>query len=262
VPRPARLCARRTQFANAASASSDSPSVRAGIQVCAVDDPSGSVSKRLKEVESPIAKRLSATSLPMDFTIEFGGDPQDVTITLSGVASPEGFLRFNDARLSDQRFREGLLILLDASALDTSQMTESMFQAAVEPMIERERLYPPLGLAILAPDEQTFKDAILTRAHLGGSSSRRGVFGSREAALTWLCEQRPAAQGVDVTPLHGVPAVPDELRALARHDRVRVPDGRIGEVVGFYREEDEPILVLFKSGDTKRYRRADLRLIS
>ncbi len=196
----------------------------------------------------------------MDFTIEFGGDPQDVTITLSGVASPEGFLRFNEARLSDQRFREGLLILLDASALDTSQVTESMFQAAVEPMIERERLYPPLGLAILAPDEQTFRDAILTRAHLGGSSSRRGVFGSREAALTWLGEQRAAAQGVAVTSLDGVPA-PDELRAVARHDRVRVPDGRIGEVIGFYREEDEPILVLFKSGDTGRYRRADLRSV-
>ena len=196
----------------------------------------------------------------MDFTIEFGGDPQDVTITLFGVASPGGFLRFNEARLSDQRFREGLLILLDASDLDTSQMTESMFQAAVEPMLERERLFPLLGLAILAPDEQTFKDAILTRAHLGGSGSRRGVFASREAALTWLGEQR-AAQGVSVTSLQGVLAAPQELRTVARHDHVRVPDGRIGEVIGFYRDEDEPILVLFISGDTKRFRRADLRLI-
>ena len=75
-------------------------------------------------------------------------------------------------------------------------------------MIEREQLYPLLGLAILAPDEQTFKDAILTRAHLGGSSSRRAVFASREAALTWLGEQRA---------VQGVPS-PDELQALARHD--------------------------------------------
>lgn len=74
-----------------ASASCDLVGVRAGIQVRAVHDPSGSVAKRLKELESPLVKRLSALSLPMDFTIEFGGDPQDVTITLFGVASPGGF---------------------------------------------------------------------------------------------------------------------------------------------------------------------------
>jgi hypothetical protein len=51
------------------------------------------------------------------------------------------------------------------------------------------------------------------------------------------------------------------MPALARHDHVRVPDGRIGEVIGFYREDDEPMLVLFGSGDTRRYGRADLRLM-
>jgi hypothetical protein len=57
-------------------------------------------------------------------------------------------------------------------------------------------------------------------------------------------------------------AAPEDLRALARSDHVRVPDGRIGEVVGFYRGEDEPVmLVVFCSGDTNRYCREDLRLI-
>ena len=86
------------------------------------------------------------------------------------------------------------------------------------------------------------------------------MFGSREAALTWLGEQR-AAQGVGVTPRQGAPAAPDELRAVALHDRVRVPDGRIGEVIGFYREEDEPILVRFINGDTGRYCHSDIRLL-
>ena len=62
-----------------------------------------------------------------------------------------------------------------------------------------------------------------------------------------------------MTPLN---AAPKDLRAFARSDHVRVPDGRIGEVVGFYRGEDEPeILVMFCSGDTDRYCRAELRLI-
>jgi hypothetical protein len=126
----------------------------------------------------------------MEFTIEFGGDPQDVTITLSGLATPESFRRLNEARLSDERFRRGLVILLDASTLDTSQMSESMLQTAVEPMLERELNDPPLALAIVAPDARTFKDAVLTRAHLGGQSSHRAVFASRSEALFWLSERR------------------------------------------------------------------------
>ena|ERR1700730_4687869 len=128
----------------------------------------------------------------MEFTIAFGGAPQDVTIILSGVATPEAFRRFNEARLSDERFRKGLVILLDASSLDTSQMTESMFQEAFAPMLERELLYPPLALAIVAPDARTFKDAIITRAHLGGQRSHRAVFASLEDALFWLKRQRRA----------------------------------------------------------------------
>ncbi len=57
-------------------------------------------------------------------------------------------------------------------------------------------------------------------------------------------------------------ADPENLRAFACLDHVRVPDGRIGEVVGFYRGEAEPVmLVVFCSGDTDRFCRADLRLV-
>jgi len=128
----------------------------------------------------------------MKFTIAFGGTPQDVTIMLSGVATPEGFRRFNEARLSDERFRRGLVILLDASFLDTSQMSENMFQTALEPMLERELIDPPLALAIVAPAARTFKDAVIARAHLGGQSSHRAVFASREDAVFWLKQQRRA----------------------------------------------------------------------
>ena len=58
-------------------------------------------------------------------------------------------------------------------------------------------------------------------------------------------------------------ATPEDRRAFARLDHVRVPDGRIGEVIGFYRGEDEPVmLVVFCSGATDRYSCADLRLVS
>jgi hypothetical protein len=42
------------------------------------------------------------------------------------------------------------------------------------------------------------------------------------------------------------------------HDRVRVPDGRNGEVIGFYREQVEQMLVQFDTGGSQRYLPADL----
>ena len=48
------------------------------------------------------------------------------------------------------------------------------------------------------------------------------------------------------------------LPAVGRHDRVRVPDGRNGEVIGYYRDEVEHMLVLFDTGGSARYLRSDL----
>jgi hypothetical protein len=126
----------------------------------------------------------------MEFAIEFGGNVEDVTITLSGVATPSGFQAFIEARVLDTRFRTGMLILVDASQLDTSEMSAEMLQAAMEPLLEREWRQPPQAVAILAVDAPTFGDAVITRAHLGGSNSRRSVFASRDEALRWLEQQR------------------------------------------------------------------------
>ena len=51
------------------------------------------------------------------------------------------------------------------------------------------------------------------------------------------------------------------LKVIGRHDHVRVPDGRIGEVMGFCGGDGEPVLVAFAKEDSQRYFRADLRLV-
>jgi len=124
------------------------------------------------------------------FAIEFGGDPQDITVTFSGVADLSGFRRYNETLISDPRFRAGMMILVDASGLDTSQLSGEELQAASEPISKRDWNHPPRAVAIVAPDPRTFYDFGYARAHQGGSRSRRHVFGSREAALGWLSEQR------------------------------------------------------------------------
>jgi hypothetical protein len=52
----------------------------------------------------------------------------------------------------------------------------------------------------------------------------------------------------------------DAPQAIDRHDHVRVPDGRIGEVIGYSLEAEEKLLVLLDSGG-QRFLRADLRLL-
>lgn len=42
------------------------------------------------------------------------------------------------------------------------------------------------------------------------------------------------------------------------HDRVRVPDGRVGEVIGFYRREQESVVVQFASGGSSEFLTSDV----
>jgi hypothetical protein len=42
------------------------------------------------------------------------------------------------------------------------------------------------------------------------------------------------------------------------HDRVRVPDGRVGEVIGFYRRQHETVVVLFSSGSSDEFLTSDV----
>jgi hypothetical protein len=43
-------------------------------------------------------------------------------------------------------------------------------------------------------------------------------------------------------------------------DRVRVPDGRVGEVIGFYIREHESVVVLFAGGRSGEYLTSDVEL--
>jgi hypothetical protein len=51
--------------------------------------------------------------------------------------------------------------------------------------------------------------------------------------------------------LYAHPVVRPE--AIETRDNVRVPDGRVGEVIGFYRREFESVVVLFASGRSSEF---------
>lgn len=125
----------------------------------------------------------------MEFTIEFGGEPQDVTITTSGIADVEGSRRLSSALASDPRYCAGMLVLVDHSALEMSRLTDLDLERIAAGISESDWNLPPRAVAIVASNVETHIRAREAVAHLGGSLSNRRVFSSREEALGWLREQ-------------------------------------------------------------------------
>jgi hypothetical protein len=126
----------------------------------------------------------------MRYTFDFGGEPQDLTIVISGHATPLDLHRLNDDLRSDRRFRAGLVILVDASDLDVSALTLDALEVASAPIAERDAVAPPLAVTIVATDPEVLARAAHYRAFLGGSASHRRAFTSADEATGWLHEQR------------------------------------------------------------------------
>ncbi|HEY2371001.1 MAG TPA: hypothetical protein VGH82_00490 [Gaiellaceae bacterium] len=127
----------------------------------------------------------------MEFVIAFAdaGGTADVEIAVTGVPTAGEFAKLNEELLGDPHFRAGLKMLVDCSALDTAPLDAEDVQRLTEPMVMRDWHYPPLAVALVAPDDRTFDVARAYRAHLGGSRSSRQVFRSRAEAEAWLAEQ-------------------------------------------------------------------------
>jgi hypothetical protein len=51
---------------------------------------------------------------------------------------------------------------------------------------------------------------------------------------------------------------PPEAEANDHTARVRTPDGRVGQVIGFYRRDQVTVVVLFDSGDSGQFLHAQL----
>lgn len=49
---------------------------------------------------------------------------------------------------------------------------------------------------------------------------------------------------------------PEEVET---HDQVRVPDGRVGEVIGFYRREHESVVVQFAGGRSGEFLTSEVK---
>ena len=126
----------------------------------------------------------------MNYSLEFGGDPQDLTMTLAGGLDAHSIREFVEELVSHPEYRAGMLILADLSGLDTSAISMEEYESVSGVIAGRDDRFPARAIAIVAPDSRTFDDAMQHRAYVGGSKSGRGVFRSRTEAAAWLAAQR------------------------------------------------------------------------
>lgn len=126
----------------------------------------------------------------MNYTLEFGGDPQDLTMTLTGALDARSIRAFVQDLIAHPEYRAGMLILADISGLDTSGISVEEYESVSDVIGGRDDRFPAKAIAIVAPAGRTFDDAMHHRAYVGGSKSGREVFSSREDAAAWLARQR------------------------------------------------------------------------
>lgn len=126
----------------------------------------------------------------MRWTIEFGGAPQDVTVTTSGVASRQGFFEKIDEVTSDPRWRAGMALFVDHTRLDTSLLSGCDIEAVADHLHGLDGRLGEAIVAIAAPDAYTAGLAAVLAKYAAPVRCVVLTFGSREDALAWLREQR------------------------------------------------------------------------
>jgi len=126
----------------------------------------------------------------VNYSLEFGGDPQDLTMTLTGAVDAPGIRALVEELIAHPEYRAEMLILADLTGLDTSSISQEEYESVGDVIAGRDHRYPAKAIAIVAPAGRTFDDAVRHRAYVGGSKSHREVFRTREDATAWLAEKR------------------------------------------------------------------------
>jgi hypothetical protein len=122
----------------------------------------------------------------VEYTIEFGGDLPGVAFTTSGPAELSSILRANDEFLADARFRPGMPILADHSALDTSPLSSSDAKLVGEAY---RRFLDHVGesaIAIVVAHPAAFGLVRMAEAYAGPPEPKVGIFYSPAEAISWL----------------------------------------------------------------------------
>jgi hypothetical protein len=124
------------------------------------------------------------------WNIEYGGDPQDVTVTTEGEATTEGFARMNAEFVAHERFRPGLLVLLDHTHLLVDKLNSQDVRTISRDFVRHDADLGAAIVALVAPTPVQFGLARMSTLVAEPTTSEVQVFYTRPEALEWLRQVR------------------------------------------------------------------------
>jgi hypothetical protein len=125
----------------------------------------------------------------MEHDFEFGGFPQDVTVTATGVARVSDLRQLYKQLFDDPHFKPGMRILLDLTGLDMSTIPMTEAKKIGYSLAELQHRCEGCAIAVVTENPLT---AVLTRAAKLGEIAHRvdvWVACSHAEAQTWLESQ-------------------------------------------------------------------------
>ena len=122
----------------------------------------------------------------MDWTVEFGGGPADVTVKTSGDATVLGFETLNRELATDPRFASGSTVLVDNSELDYSTLSTNDMERIARSANRLGEEIAGLFVAILAPAGLAYGRTRQFEAFASQAPQQFMTFTDRDDALEWL----------------------------------------------------------------------------
>jgi hypothetical protein len=122
------------------------------------------------------------------YTITFGGGPEDVHVTMSEEVTYEDVTAYLQDLLGDPRWRPGMNLLADVTAVDVAGLTSNDIMRFAELYAEHGTQIGPGRHALVASDPVRFGLSRMwgTYAESSGVEFTSAVFDSVERAREWL----------------------------------------------------------------------------
>jgi hypothetical protein len=122
----------------------------------------------------------------MQWSIAFGGDPQDVTVTTSGEATVDGFAGMNAGLAADARFRPEMLVLVDHTDLVVNELSSADVRTISDDFVRHAAELHSAVVALITPKPLQFGLARMSTTVAEPVPPEIGVFSTRAQALDWL----------------------------------------------------------------------------
>jgi hypothetical protein len=123
----------------------------------------------------------------VEHSFHWGGDPEDVLMTVSGVASAAEFTAITDELIADPRFRSGASMIFDYRELDLGGMSVGTLRSLADSIAQRR---DKIGAARIAVVFSRTVDFGVYRMFATFSESQTSVSGAQfwslEDAREWL----------------------------------------------------------------------------